>query len=144
MAFKRATVSERIARLAAELQALQPSYEDDLAQPNEAETAFAQLASNRGKTPVRNGWPDFLVYDELSGGTIGVEVKQGGDPVRPSQARMFAALERAGVTVMVWDPSNPTTLQPWRRHHGRERPAREPRARLPKLGLMRPAKRRRD
>lgn len=122
---KQRKFQRRLARLSAELRSIEPPFVDETgAQPNEAETAFAKMAQYRGKTPIRNGWPDFLVHDELTGGTIGVEVKQGSDGVSEAQARMFAALERAGITVMIWDPARPLALQPWRRYY--ERPAELP------------------
>ncbi len=64
----------------------------------------------------RGGAPDFLC--ELDGCVLGVEVKRGEDKISPSQARMFAALERARVPVFVWDPRMPSALVPWRRYMG--------------------------
>lgn len=129
-------MQKRLARLSAELEALEPAYRDETgAQPNEAEMAFARMALGRDKKPIRNGWPDFLVYDELSGGTIGVEVKQGGDDVSPAQARMFQALERAGITVMVWDPERPRALQPWRRFYD-EKPVESSAGPVPRLPVL--------
>jgi hypothetical protein len=138
------SMQRRLARLSAELEALEPAYRDELgAQPNEAETAFARLARRRGKRPLRNGWPDFLVIDEASGGTIGVEVKRATDEVSAAQARMFEALERSGITVMVWDPDRPLALQPWRRYFEREtEPSTGPEPRQPRLRRMRTAGRR--
>ncbi len=133
--------------MSAELLALEPAYSDETgAHANEAEAAFARLARMRGKDPIRNGWPDFLVVDELSGGTVGVEVKRDRDRVSIAQARMFQALERAGITVMVWDPARPRELQPWRRYY--EAPPEElgtgsvPRP--PTLRRMKPTNRRRQ
>lgn len=80
----------------------------------ESEQAFSAIADLKGKKLYRNGWPDFLVVDDL-GGTIGVEVKSGSDYVKPEQVRMFSALERAGLTVMVWRPENPRVLSSWRK-----------------------------
>lgn len=84
---------KNLAKLSAELERLDPGFEDECgAHPNEAEVAFAKFARRRGKKAIRNGWPDFLVHDELLGATVAVEVKFGGDVVRPAQARMFSAL----------------------------------------------------
>lgn len=132
MASRQQRYQRNLARLSAELRRLDPDYADETgAVMTEAEVAFARMARARGKTPLRNGWPDFLVRDELSGGTIGVEVKYGPDDIRPSQARMFQALERAGITVMVWDPERPRTLQPWRRYYD-EKPVELPTGSAPK------------
>lgn len=144
MAPKPRSFQKRLERLSAELLELEPGYADETgAQPNECETAFARMAKQRGKTPIRNGWPDFLVYDELSGGTVAVEVKQGADCVSAAQARMFTALERASITVMIWDPKLPRTLQPWRRYY--DRPPEQsvgPVPRQPTLQRMPPKNRR--
>jgi hypothetical protein len=66
----------------------------------------------QGCTIYRNGWPDFLI-DTDDGRTIAVEVKAPTDQVRPAQRRMFAALERLGIPVFVWDPRKPDALTPW-------------------------------
>lgn len=82
----------------------------------EAERAFVSMADARGKRVLRNGWPDFMVFDLESGGMIAVEVKTDDDSVSPAQARMFEALEEHGLRVMVWSPERPAKLIPWRRH----------------------------
>lgn len=60
----------------------------------------------------RHGWPDFLVEED--GLIFAVEVKHANDPVRPRQARIFEALERAGVSVYVWHTGNPRRLLRWK------------------------------
>lgn len=80
----------------------------------EAEQRFVEVADARGKKLFRAGWPDFLCVDS-DGSACFVEVKYNDDEVRPSQVRMFAALERhLGLRVMVWDPRWPSRLTPWR------------------------------
>jgi VRR-NUC domain-containing protein len=83
-------------------------------QVNTAERAFLLRAQSRAVV-YRSGWPDFLV--ELSAEkTIGVEVKLAGDIVRRNQAKMFAALERCGIPVFIWNPARPDVLVPWRKY----------------------------
>lgn len=82
----------------------------------EAEQAFCAAADRRGKRVLRNGWPDFMVFDLASGGILGVEVKTDRDEVSEAQARMFEALEMFGLRVMIWNPARPEKLYPWRRH----------------------------
>lgn len=43
-----------------------------------------------------------------------VEVKAGDNNIQANQGAMFAALERAGVRVFVWNPRQPEWLTPWR------------------------------
>lgn len=88
---------------------------------NEAEGAFGRRAIDRGLTVHRHGWPDFLLVDPSNGETFAVEVKAGGDPVRANQARVFDALEKAGIRVYVWRPEEPSKLVPWRRFTIRQR-----------------------
>lgn len=78
---------------------------------NATERKFARALGKRAGKCLRAGWPDFLV--ELDGKTICVEVKTGRDVVRPNQAKMFAALERGGLRVYVWNPAKPKVLTPW-------------------------------
>jgi len=83
---------------------------------NATEARFFALADVRGKEVYRHGWPDFLLIDD--GQAIGVEVKTDTDAIRPSQSRMFEALERSGAMhVYVWCPRNPDALTPWRRFY---------------------------
>lgn len=80
-----------------------------------AEQRFVAASDARGKKLYRSGWPDFMCIDKDTGGVCFVEVKFNDDEVRPSQARMFAAMEEhLGVCVMVWDPALPDRLVPWR------------------------------
>lgn len=84
---------------------------------NLSEKRFAEIADSRGKKLFRSGWPDFLCVDMDSGGTICVEVKHNDDEVRPSQAVMFAALEKhLNLRVMVWDQRWPDRLVGWRKY----------------------------
>lgn len=63
----------------------------------------------------RNGWPDFLLL-QRDGRPCGVEIKLSRyDRLSPSQTRMFAALERCGISVFVWTPDNSDKLIPWRK-----------------------------
>jgi hypothetical protein len=91
---------------------------------NEAERKLLEKAATRGGRCFRGGWPDFLL--ELPGKRpVGVEVKRGSDTISDRQAKMFAALERVGLRVMVWNPARPDRLFPWRSYleHGvREMP----------------------
>jgi hypothetical protein len=101
---------------------------------NDIESMFAELAQNRGWTAYRSGWPDFLLI--RGGKPCFVEVKSLEDQLMPSQARMFQALERTGVSVFVWWANMPDRLIPWRRFRRLRReykptPAPEPNA----LGL---------
>lgn len=83
----------------------------------EAEQRFLSLADAKGKLCLRSGWPDFLVIDRDTGGVVWVEVKAERDEVRPSQIKMFAALEKhADIRVMVWNPRTPNKLVPWRQY----------------------------
>lgn len=76
-----------------------------------AEREFLERALGRGARVLRNGWPDFLI--ERDGETFAVEVKRGTDDVSDAQARMFEALERAGIRVYVWNPRRPRSATPW-------------------------------
>lgn len=76
-----------------------------------AEREFLERAMGQGARILRNGWPDFLV--ERDGKTFAVEVKRGADDVSDAQARMFAALERSGIKVYVWNPRRPDIAVPW-------------------------------
>jgi hypothetical protein len=86
----------------------------DLSRLNDSERAFVERAREKESKVYRAGWPDFLV--EMSDKTIAVEVKQGSDEVRENQRKMFAALERIGIPVLVWNPASRETLTPWRNY----------------------------
>lgn len=81
-----------------------------------AEQQFVVHAAGKGKA-FRGGWPDFLLEREGQK-PIGIEVKKGGDQLRPAQVKMLAALERAGIDSFVWDPRRPDRLVPWRKYAG--------------------------
>jgi len=95
---------------------------------NSAESEFASMARDKGGVVFRSGWPDYLL--ELPGRTIGVEVKRSSDEIRPNQAKMFAALERAGLHTFIWNPRYRDRLIPWRKYlrrkHERKRVPSEP------------------
>ena len=87
---------------------------------NHAEEKFLRVALSKGDELLRSGWPDFMLLRD--GKFMGVEVKRGSDRVSPSQAKMFAALERIGLAVFVWNPAMPDMLTKWRAYRPR-RPA---------------------
>ena len=102
-----------IAALTAEMDAAKALDDVDTDKLTDAEREFVRLARRKDKTPVRHGWPDFLVLDD-GGAAIGIEVKQAGDTVTANQAAMFRALEeRVGLRVFVWNPQRPKALTPW-------------------------------
>jgi hypothetical protein len=91
-----------------------PDYSETIS--NAAEKAFLLKAVARKTKNVeifRAGWPDYLMIED--GKIYGVEVKTRPDNVRPRQAKMFTALERAGISVYVWSPEEPNRLLPWRK-----------------------------
>ncbi len=45
---------------------------------------------------------------------FGVEVKQGENKITPEQKTMFAALETAGLKIVIWNPRHPERFTPWR------------------------------
>lgn len=93
---------------------LGPLVEVDESALVEAEAKLVEILDQKSKRPYRHGWPDFLVFDPDTDSTIGIEVKRGDDDVSAAQATMFFALERAGIRVFVWNPSQPNKLTPWR------------------------------
>lgn len=86
---------------------------------NETEREFSRRAKGKGLSVIRSGWPDFLLVDPVTGKTFAVEVKRPADPVRPNQARMFAALDAGGIPVYVWNPAL-ARLTPWKDYVMRE------------------------
>lgn len=82
---------------------------------NTAEKAFVAFAGRRFKVS-RHGWPDFFVQRRATKKFLCVEVKQGLNRISPAQRVMFSALEAAGIEVVVWNPSQPRRLSPWRNY----------------------------
>jgi hypothetical protein len=116
----RPTKRERRDKLRRErLEALSACSEpfDSLSGLTPSEEQFAAAAAAKHGRTFRGGWPDFLV--EFQDRTICVEVKMGQDNIRPNQAKMFAALERAGIPVFVWNRRTPDRLIPWRKYIAR-------------------------
>jgi hypothetical protein len=114
---KRATIE----RLSSDIAKLDRERRDrdwavDESKLTDAERAFCAIADSRGKRVLRNGWPDFMVLDPESGGTMAVEVKTDEDVISAAQARMFEALEDYSIRVMIWCPTCPGKLTPWRKH----------------------------
>jgi hypothetical protein len=76
------------------------------------EAAVRELAAE-GYVVLRSGWPDLLGVrvgkDGIEG--LAVEVKAGGDVVRPNQARMIVALGLLGVKVQVFRRGRTTNDQ---------------------------------
>ncbi len=112
---------DRLVREVGDLTRRAPKETEGPGHCNETETRFLEaLAQKRpGAASFRAGWPDFLIEHE--GKFLAVEVKQGPDRVRPRQAVMFEALDRAGIPVFVWNPKRPDVLVHWRRYRHRLR-----------------------
>jgi hypothetical protein len=71
-----------------------------------------QCVKKRNARVYRSGWPDFLLVER--GHTYCVEVKKSFDePLRHSQADMFALLEKIGLRVYVWAHNRPDRLVHW-------------------------------
>ncbi len=81
---------------------------------NCSEKQFVSFAASHRFKVLRNGWPDFFVQDSCTGEFFGVEAKKGETPISVEQQAMFAALEAFGCKVVVWNPSRPQELIPWR------------------------------
>jgi hypothetical protein len=103
-------------------QKLAPSTlgEEEISVLTPSEQAFARRAIDKGDSVYRSGWPDFLV--EMLDKTVAVEVKRDPDRIHPKQRKMFAALERIGVPVLIWNPARPDVLTPWRKYHSKSTP----------------------
>lgn len=70
--------------------------------PNsDAECSFKSRCFDKGWSPHRLSWPDFLV-ETSAGELFAVEVKSKSDVVRPEQKISFDLLERAGIPVFIW------------------------------------------
>ena len=57
-----------------------------------------------GWSPIRNGWPDYMLVRLADGGKLefmGLEVKCDGDCLSDDQRRMHAVLIAAGIKVIV-------------------------------------------
>jgi hypothetical protein len=85
------------------------------------EAKFASLAASKGWEAHRSGWPDFLIVKD--GKPCFVEVKSTDDELRPSQVKMFRALETTGLSVLVWWELYPDRLMPWKRFRKMRREA---------------------
>jgi hypothetical protein len=92
---------------------------------NGTELRFVLQAEEKGAKVFRAGWPDFLI--EQDGKATLVEVKTNSDMIRPNQARMFAALERLGLKVFIWNPARPDRLAHWRRYVAQRKAERDKR-----------------
>jgi VRR-NUC domain-containing protein len=95
-----------------------------------AEAAFLAKVMTDGKpdvTVLRAGWPDFLLT-RSDGSIVAVEVKCGADVPSAKQRACFAALERVGLKVLVWNPVAPGIFTPWHRYEPLPSPrtARQP------------------
>lgn len=67
---------------------------------NKAEAALQKMYLDQGMVVIRRGWPDFMVIS--SEGCVGaVEVKEGFDPVRPTQKLLMRVMDRLGFNVAV-------------------------------------------
>lgn len=77
---------------------------------NPSESRFTRHCERESIPWLRGGWPDFMC--EIEGAPAAVEVKAGWDTVRPAQAKMHRALEKAGIPVYVWNPKLPGRLIP--------------------------------
>lgn len=69
---------------------------------NKVENEFFELAKELGWRPTKKGWPDFVCYDDASGGVIFVEVKPPGHLLRKSQWTLMFALARLGAKCFVY------------------------------------------
>lgn len=67
---------------------------------NPAEASLHARLLEEGSLVIRRGWPDFLVLGPGNYARI-IEVKEGLDPVRPTQKLMMRVLGRFGFSVAV-------------------------------------------
>lgn len=65
-----------------------------------AEAKFQKACENHGFSTLRNGWPDFLVFDnrQLLGA---VEVKGRGQTLSPNQRAVSQVLKAVGIHVYI-------------------------------------------
>ena len=74
------------------------------------ELSFAESMERRGWRFLKNGWPDFLFYNPMSGKSFAVEFKSPGDKLRPEQVEMHKWLRASGLVVYVasydFDPTS--------------------------------------
>jgi len=68
---------------------------------NDFELACKKHLEKAGYVVLRNGWPDFLVLSKDCTRGYALELKRGGDRLRPEQVRMHAALARFGILTHV-------------------------------------------
>jgi hypothetical protein len=66
-----------------------------------SEAALNKLLTDNGYRVLRNGWPDLFVVPPDGSPSFAVELKSSTDMVRPGQKKMHAALEAAGIRVVV-------------------------------------------
>jgi len=81
------------------------------------EAALSQLLKDNGYRVFRNGWPDLLVVPPDGGPSFAVELKSGTDAVGPGQKKMHAALEAAGIRVLMVKKVDATDLHDDVREH---------------------------
>jgi hypothetical protein len=71
------------------------------------------IEKHGGSTLLQAGWPHLLLQRKSDRHLYAVEVKSDKDRVSKSQSLLFAALQRGGVFVFIWNPKRPTTLSKW-------------------------------
>lgn len=67
---------------------------------NPAEASLQEKLLSEGSLVIRRGWPDFLVLGPGDYARV-IEVKEGADPVRPTQKLMMRVLGRFGFDIAV-------------------------------------------
>lgn len=68
---------------------------------NPLERSIANKARKQGWRVYRDGWPDFVFYDEKTQTGICVEVKSIGAELSRNQKNIHAVLEKLGVKTCV-------------------------------------------
>ncbi len=71
---------------------------------NSFEASIVKSLQASGYVVFSSGWPDLLVFDG-KGKSIALEIKSMPDKVRVSQEKMFLALQRLGLAVVVVNSS---------------------------------------